>query len=652
MFKRVMYSLLTVIVCFILSFFSISLRADTSSDKVQSISLSSLNLAHMSTGYGTVQIDKSVQGKPLTIAGQTYPHGIGTHAFSVLYLDLNGQARRFKMQIGVDDETAGRGTITCKIYADEKKVYDSGVIKAHAKPVLIDLDLTGIKYMYLVITDGGDGIGFDHVDLINPVIEYTETPPTTLPSPLVSEEKFILTPKPSPKPSINGPRVYGARPGHPFLYRIPATGNRPMKFQALNLPASLSLDSQTGIITGSTPSQRGDYQVTFVAENKLGKDSRPFKIVVGDMLALTPPMGWNSWYIFYNNVTEDDMRNVADVMISSGMADFGYMYVNIDQSWQQERDKKPHRDPLGAILPNSKFPDIKGMVDYIHSKGLKAGLYSSPGPWTCGPYVGSYQHEEIDARKYAEWGFDFLKYDWCAYSEVCPNNSLAEMMKPYQKMGRILKQLDRDIVFNLCQYGMGDVWEWGGQVGGNCWRTTGDLGSPTGFYSIGLSNARHYKCAKPGQWNDPDYILIDDTITPNEQYSYMSMWCLMASPLIYSRDMNKLDDFTLNILCNAEVLDVDQDPLGRQARIVTLTEEILVLAKPMADGSLAVGLFNLDFLERNVKASWHDLGLNGPQRVRDLWRQLDEAKACNDQYQVTLPRHGVKLIRLFPKEKM
>jgi len=627
----------------------LTLQADNSSTNVQTVRLSSLDLSYMTTGWTPVKKDKSIEGNPLIVAGHTFNLGIGTHAFSMLHLDLHQRSKRFKAHIGVDDETSGHGTIRCKIYADDKKIFDSGVIKAHDKPIPIDLDLTGAKHMFLLITDAGDGMTCDHADLIDPVFEYTGTPPVTIPG--VTEEKFILTPKPSPKPSINGPVVYGARPGHPFLYRIPATGKRPMTFKALHLPASLSLDSQTGIITGNTPEKTGEYQVTFVAENKFGQDSRLLKIVVGDVLALTPPMGWNSWYIFYDKVTEQNMRQAADAMIDSGMADFGYMYVNIDDCWMKKRDDEPYRNHNNAILPNKYFPDMQGMVDYIHSKGLKAGIYTSPGPWTCGGYVGSYQHEQIDAQQFADWGFDFLKYDWCSYSEITRDYSSPELLKPYQEMGRILMQLNRDIVFNLCQYGMGDVWQWGGEVGGQCWRTTGDLGAPSNFYQFGLQNALHFKYARPGRWNDPDYILLDDTITPNEHYAYMSMWCLMASPLIYSRDMTLLDDFTLNILCNAEVIEVDQDPLGRQARIVTLTEEQLVLAKPMADGSLAVGLFNLDYSERIVATSWQDLGLNGPQRVRDLWRQQDEAKPHNDQYQVTLPRRGVRLIRLFPEKK-
>ncbi len=229
----------------------------------------------------------------------------------------------------------------------------------------------------------------------------------------------------------------------------------------------------------------------------------------------------------------------------------------------------------------------------------------------------------------------------------------------------ILKTLDRDIVLNLCQYGMGDVWQWGGEVGGNCWRTTGDLGLAEdtrlpGFYHIGLSNARHWQHAKPGQWNDPDYILIGwvgkasghgvgklTTLTGDEQYSYMSMWCLMAAPLIFSGDMAKLDEFTINVLCNPEVIDVDQDALGKQARPVVMNDDTLIMAKPLEDGSLALGLFNLGERPRTIGVTWDQLGLSGKQRVRDLWRH-QEIGEREDEYRERIPRHGVMLVRLWP----
>jgi alpha-galactosidase len=280
--------------------------------------------------------------------------------------------------------------------------------------------------------------------------------------------------------------------------------------------------------------------------------------------------------------------------------------------------------------------------------------------------VGAYQHEAADARKFAQWGFDFLKYDWCSYGGVAGGNDLAHLKKPYQIIAAELKKQDRDIVLNLCQYGMGEVWKWGGEVG-QCWRTTGDLGLERssrlpGFYGIGLSNAQHWENARPGSWNDPDYLLIGyvgdahrmgvgrkTTLTPGEQYSYMSMWCLMAAPLIFSGDMAKLDPFTLNVLCNAEVIDVDQDALGRQARIIRKTPSEFILLKDLEDGSKALGLFNLGEADATISAAWSDLGLGGKQQVRDLWRQKD-LPAAVEKFQAPVPRHGVLLVKLQPEK--
>ncbi|HEU5395630.1 MAG TPA: glycoside hydrolase family 27 protein, partial [Verrucomicrobiae bacterium] len=335
----------------------------------------------------------------------------------------------------------------------------------------------------------------------------------------------------------------------------------------------------------------------------------------------------------------------------------------------------PARDADGRILPNGRFPDIKGMVDYIHAKGLKAGIYTSPGPLTCAGFEGSWQHEAQDARTFADWGFDFLKYDWCSYSHIFREGdprlanppadkaarALAGYQFPYQLMSQELQKQNRDIVFNLCQYGLGDVWKWGGEVG-NCWRTTGDLGAERGgrlpgFYTIAFSNAKHWQSARPGAWNDPDYILIgwigadhgkssqQTHLTADEQYSYMSLWSLMAAPLIFSGNMSKLDPFTLNVLCNSEVIDVDQDPLGRQGKILRHTESEFVLVKDLEDGSKAVGLFNLGEEPSTMTISWAELGVAGKEHVRDLWRQKDLGK-FKGQFQTEVPRHGVMLVRI------
>ncbi len=484
----------------------------------------------------------------------------------------------------------------------------------------------------------------------------------------------IRTPKAADAPRIHGPEIYGVRPGHPFLYRIPCTGIRPIRFSARHLPASLKLNRRTGIITGKAPGKYGEFAVELKAESAYGEDSRIFKIVVGDTIGLTPQMGWNDWYTFYSHVTAEDIRNAADAMIASGMADFGYQYVDIDDCWAREPGSGdpqlsgPARDAQGDILPNARFPDMPNLVNHIHSLGLKAGIYSSPGPFTCAHFEGSYRHEAADARRFAQWGFDLLKYDWCSYGQIAKDETRTSLQAPYRKMGGIIAGLDRDVVLNMCQYGMGDVWRWGRQAGGNSWRTTGDLGlakdnSLPGFYSIGFANAEHNLYAGPGGWNDPDYILIGTVgdarhqdsgvrqtqLTPEEQYSYMSMWSLMAAPLFFSGDMTKLDPFTRNVLCNAEVIDIDQDPLGKQAGVVRKTSAEFILAKPLEDGSLAVGLFNLTTSPRAIRVNWSDLGISGQPMVRDVWRQHDLGSFAT-AYSTKVPAHGVDLVRLVPKE--
>ncbi len=484
-------------------------------------------------------------------------------------------------------------------------------------------------------------------------------------APLAQGQTVLLTPKPGPAPRINGPLVYGCRPGHPFLYRIPTQGQRPIQFSAQKLPATLRLDPHTGLITGTAP-DRGSYQVTLSAKNRHGKMKRPFKIVSGDTLALTPPMGWNHWYAHYDRVTDKLIREAADSVIRNGMADVGYQYINIDDCWmnaEKNRDPLrvgPLRDADGRMLSNQHFPDMKALTDYIHRQGLKAGIYSSPGPTTCAGFCGSYEHEAQDAKQFADWGFDFLKYDWCSFDQVVNKvRSLENLQKPYVLMGALLQQQNRDIVLNLCQYGMGNVWEWGAQVGGHSWRTAGDLGYELNrIFQVALMNAKHRAWSRPGSWNDPDYIQIGYVgnartagepepcpFTAEEQYAFMSLWSLMASPLFYSGDLNKMDELTLNVLCNPEVIEINQDPLGVCARVDSLSPETFLMVKEMADGSTAIGLCNSGEQAVQITAGWPQCGLKRKKIVRDVWRHKDLG-LFDTGFTATVPRHGVVLVRV------
>ena len=480
-------------------------------------------------------------------------------------------------------------------------------------------------------------------------------------------EYVILTPPPSPLPRINSARVFGVRPGHPLLFTVAATGDRPMRFSAKGLPGGLSLDSTTGRLSGSI-GRPGNYTITFKAKNARGSASQKFLLAVGETLALTPPMGWNSWYVLENRVTDADMRTAADAMVRTGMIDHGYSYINIDDCWAVKpgsadpRLGGEPRDAQGNIRSNGRFPDMTALTAYIHGKGLKAGIYCSPGPLTCAGHTGSYQHEELDASQFARWGFDFLKYDWCSYESVAKDHSLPELKRPYALMAPILRAVDRDMVLNLCQYGMGHVWEWGGEFG-QCWRTTGDLGASfeniyQSMSAIGFGQNGLERWAGPGRWNDPDYLLLGyisnwrggtslTPLSPNEQYTYVSLWCLLASPLFFSGDMSRLDPFTLSLLTNDEVLEIDQDPAGRQGYQAAKNGNAEVWKKQLQDGSIAVGLFNRGEEKDTIAARWADLQVNGKFRVRDLWRQRDLG-TYDGHFDAVIPRHGVVLVRLYP----
>ena len=366
-------------------------------------------------------------------------------------------------------------------------------------------------------------------------------------------------------------------------------------------------------------------------------------------VAATPPMGWNSWNHFAEKVTDADVRAAADSMVASGMRDAGYVYVNVDDSWEGQRDSQ------GNIHSNSKFPDMKALGDYVHSKGLKFGIYSSPGPKTCGGYEGSYEHEQQDANTYASWGVDFLKYDLCSYMDVMklhdphqdPRQALAMMQEAYRKMHEALVNTHRPIVYSLCQYGVDSVWEWGPQVGGNMWRTTDDIRDDyRSMALIGFSQAGLEKFAGPGHWNDPDMLEIGNGgMTPDQYRTQMSLWAILAAPLLAGNDLSKMDETTKSILINKEVIAVDQDKVGVQGSRISPPQ---IWMKPLSDGSKAVALFNYvtDDEAEPLTLKFNDVGFSGRVHVRDLWGHKDLG-VLHDSYTVTIPQGGVVMLRIW-----
>ena len=617
--------------------------------KAETFGLETLQLQYVEQEWGQAQPNQSVDRHPLAIGGKQFEHGLGTHANSVFRLALGGKGERFTASVGVDDEVGKQGSIEFQVTGDGKTLWESGVLHGGDPAKEVSVALDGVKLLILTVGDAGDGISYDHADWADARIVMKEGKPEATAT--VREPAVALTPKAPPQPRINGAKVVGVRPGSPFLFTVPATGEKPMTISAKNLPAGLQLDPQSGCITGVLR-EKGTSVVTLRAENARGAAERALKIICGDTIALTPPMGWNSWNCFACDVTEANVRAAADAMVASGLINHGWTYINIDDCWEAGRDAD------SKVLSNQKFPDMKALTDYVHSKGLKIGLYSSPGPQTCAGHEGSYKHEELDALRYGEWGFDYLKYDWCSYGNIVPNPDHAGYMKPYQVMRAALDKAPRDILFSLCQYGMGNVWEWGAEVGGNCWRTTGDITDTwSSMAGIGFGQAGHEKYAGPGHWNDPDMLVVGYVgwsanvrpthLTPSEQYTHISLWCLLCSPLLIGCDMTKLDEFTLNLLTNDEVLDVSQDPLGRQAARIAKSGPLEIWAKDLEDGSKAVGLFNRGEAATSITVKWSDLGVSGQQSVRDLWRQKNLGK-FPDQFKTDVSRHGVVLVKVTP----
>ena len=506
----------------------------------------------------------------------------------------------------------------------------------------------------------------------------------------------ILTPPVSAIPRINGPAIFGARPGSSFSYQVPATGERPLEFAAANLPEGLKIDPGRGLISG-TLLRDGRSLVRLRVRNRLGTTEKPFTIVSGDQIALTPPMGWNSWNCWGLKVSQEKVRAAARALVSTGLRDHGWSYVNIDDGWQGQRGGR-----FGAIQPNAKFPRMAALSDEIHSLGLKMGIYSTPWRISSGRYIGSsadstdgkietsarlknfryqippsrswldehpwlqplaewnrkrfrkkfqrrlnrfgaYSFVGQDVRQWAAWQVDYLKYDWVPVD-----------LPHVAEMSDALKTSGRDIVYSVSNNAKLRIAPELSKLA-NAWRTAVDLEDTWESVSdIGFSRDKWAPFNRPGHYNDSDMLVLGETrwhpakgsrLNSDEQYSHMSLWCLLSGPLLLGCDLEKLDPFTIGLLTNDEVLAVNQDSLCQQAIRVARSGAGWVYAKPLANGAWAVGLFNRGTIPTNVVVRWSDLGLTKPQTVRDLWRQQDLG-TFPDRFASAVAPHGVRLIRV------
>jgi alpha-galactosidase len=630
--------------------------------------LDELDMQYMLQDWGTPQVDKSVLGNALQVNGVQYQRGIGTHSISRYLLSLDEKAISFSGWAGADDSNDFAGNMEFRILADKKVIWSSGVLHKGMPARAFRVSLKGVRKLVLLVMEAGDGIMYDHADWLDAKFETTGR---IIPEPAVLEKvqapKYILTPAPDPRPKINGARVIGVHPGNPVLFKIPVTGSRPLQIMADNLPPGLVLDSEKGIIQGVVE-RAGTYRVVLKAVNSLGSVTSMLRIEVGERICLTPPMGWNSWNCWGLKVDEHKIRQAADCM-SRDLIDHGWTYINIDDGWEAAK-----RQPDGQLPGNRKFSDLKSLCDSIHAKGLKFGIYSSPGPQTCGGYEGSYGYEQTDADTWSRWGIDYLKYDYCYYSKIVPVPTEALIKKPYEVMRKALDNVKRDIVYCV-GFGAPAVWCWGKEAGGNQWRTTRDITDEWHIVaSIGFFQDVCAPAIEPGCYNDPDMLVVgklglgwgkevhDSYLSADEQYAHISLWCLQSAPLIIGCDLSEMDDFTINLLTNDEVIAVDQDPLVRPVKKI-ITPEGQIWYKQLEDGSVAVGLFNVNPYEINwneqgkqaeqpeterLMLRFSDLGLRGTFKIRDLWRQQDIG-LFTDQFSTPVAYHGVRLIRLIPQ---
>ncbi len=652
------------------------------SDKeIKEIWLDELDLSTMTSGWKSPQKNKSILGSSIKMDEKVYERGVGVHAKSKFMVDLDGKAKSFKAIVGVDDGGKEVSSLNFYVLGDKKILFESGVLKK-GEIKDINLNIEGIEIFALYVSDAKDGQSRDYANFANARFEtYGDVTPF-IPA---KAEKKVANLIEELAPRINGPDIFGVRDRSPFLYKIPVSGKKPIIYSVENLPKGLILDSLTGIITGKL-NQKGSYKVILKAKNEKAKATKNFEIIVGEQIALTPPMGWNSWNCWGKNVNQDKIAAAAKAIVTKGLIDYGWTYVVIDDAWQGNRanDKK-------ALQPNERFPDIQKLSNQLHENGLKFGVYSTPwitsfagycgtssdsinGYWSKETFGsrkfikhGKYSFEKNDIDQFVNWGVDYLKYDWN------PIDSISLV-----KMGKEIKRANRDITFSISNFtsikdiGLYQKWS-------NLWRTTSDIrdvwdnGYSKGRFSQGIMDILRFHTNwqahnGPSSWNDPDMLVLgkvgwgnprENRLSADEQYTHFTIWSMWSAPLMLGCDLEKADDFTLSLLKNPEVLEINQDRLGAQAEVVFDQNGFLIMKKPLYNGDIAIAIINKgpyygtavdqfswgETKARKLNLKKSDVNLNGKFMVRDLWSQQNVGKFI-ESINFTINHHGVKLLRL------
>lgn len=661
--KKIIFSLLTLLLL------NVAMGQSTN------IWLDDLDIPTFSEGIPSVTVKASAASQSIQLATQSYQHGLGVHSTGVLFFQMNGNALNFSAVVGVDDKANKETIASFFVIGDRKILFESGEMKLGDKPKKVAVSLAGIKRVGLLVLNKTE-VSRNYTDWADASFTMLgNNMPANIPN---DDERYILTPVSPKEPRINSPVVFGATPGNPFLFTIAATGVRPLIFSAENLPKGLSLDTKSGIITGKVI-QRGDYHVRMKAKNQFGTNSKNLLIKIGDTISLTPPIGWNGWNSWARDIDGEKVLASANAMVNRGLSNHGWTYINIDDAWQGKRGGK-----WNALQANEKFPDFKNLIDQVHAKGLKLGVYSTP--WISSyagyagassnfengdypdsiknnkrafRYIGKYRFEKEDAWQMAAWGVDYLKYDW----RIELNSA--------ERMSAALKNSGRDIVYSISNSApFALVKDWAKVT--NAWRTGPDIrDSWLSLYVSAFTLDKWVPYNGPGHWNDPDMMILGNVttgsklhptrLTPDEQYSHVTMFSILAAPLLIGCPIEQLDDFTLNLLTNDEVIQIDQDPLGKSGRLVSDDGDVQVWLKPLQDGSYAVGMFNIDGFQKTPQSyfRWGDeqarsfeldlarLGLQGRWTIRDVWRQKNMG-TYTGTFTTSIRHHGVVMIRLFP----
>lgn len=642
--------------------------------KTKDVWLDDLPIKSFSEGIPAVLPKTNAAGDSMKIKGIYYIHGVGVNSTSVLTFYLNGMATEFSAIVGVDDR--GIKNLPHKFYVigDKKILFESGEMRWGDTPKDVNVNVQGIRQLGLLVLVDMD-INKTYSNWANAKFKMKGNAlPQTISN---SNEKYILTPLPDKKPKINSAKIFGVRPGSPFLYTIAASGEQPISFTAENLPEDLSVNPKNGIITGQLR-QKGTYKVNLKAKNAVGEAQKELRIVVGDTIALTPPIGWNGWNSWAKNIDQAKVIASADAMVKMGLNQHGWTYINIDDAWQGQRG-----GALNAIQPNEKFPKFKEMVDYIHGLGLKVGVYSTPmitsyagyiggssdfenGKITDSiinnkrtfRYIGKYRFEQNDAQQMAAWGIDYLKYDW----RIDVNSA--------ERMSDALKNSGRDIVYSISNSApFSHASDWARLT--NTFRTGPDIrDSWLSLYHSAFTLDKWAPYGGRGHWLDPDMMILGNVttgsalhptrLTPDEQYSHVSLFSLLAAPLLIGCPIEQLDVFTLNLLTNDEVIEINQDPLGKPARLLLAENGVQIWLKPLEDGSFALGIFNIAGFGKTPQSyfRWGDeqpidyaldfnkIGLKGKYKLRDVWRQKDLG-TFDQSFKTIINHHGVILLKVF-----